>query len=283
MLSFRPQFHKTLRAAILLDETLRHGEYEAALELANRDLLRSDLEKTLLIPYIAALFIETGRLQDAEQALNLAGSNAIFPDAIGRAAVGRERAALFLARKEFNLAVAEAKKAYKLAKEDSLSRTRRAYTGSIAVEALLRSGDVAAAKSLAGEIGKAVPRRVKRARFFLPRILYAVSLADAYAGSFESAEAMCTRGLKMAEHPTRDSRDLSLGFLVLAEIHLRAGDLPRAREAANRALLLIEKLFGTAHQDAVRAREILAASAYNADFMLKHDTGQPIFWFSSFQ
>ncbi len=249
--------YEPLREATLLDDMLCHGEYEQALKLARRNLQRTDFDKTLVVPYIAALFIDTGRLQDAESVLNSAGSSSIFASEIGRAAIARERAALFLACQKYDLAATEAIKAYRLAQEDSLTEVRMAYAGSIAAEALVRLGDLDDARYLAHQILKAVPRGVKRARFFVPRILYAAALVETYAGSPERAEAICLRGVSFSEKGSSQTRDVSLGYLVLAEIRLKAANMTGSIDAAQHAMFLTERLFGPAHQDIFRARDVL--------------------------
>jgi hypothetical protein len=47
----------------------------------------------------------------------------------------------------------------------------------------------------------------------------------------------------------QESRDLSLGYLALAEFHLQSGDLVHSREAALESIGQTKRLFGTQHQD----------------------------------
>jgi hypothetical protein len=51
---------------------------------------------------------------------------------------------------------------------------------------------------------------------------------------------------------------VSLGYLVLAEVRLRAGRFEASREAADQSLMLTKALFGPVHQDAVKALELIS-------------------------
>ncbi|MGD0297894.1 MAG: hypothetical protein ABSE86_12315 [Bryobacteraceae bacterium] len=93
---------------------------------------------------------------------------------------------------------------------------------------------------------------------FASRILYAACVIESNAGIFADAEAYCRRSLDIASQSKRDTRDLSLGCLALAEAQLEAGDLAHSPEAATKGRDLTAKLFGESHQDMVQALELLA-------------------------
>jgi hypothetical protein len=179
-----------------------------------------------------------------------------------RVALTRERAALLLARGDYKLSAAQAVEAYNLAIKDNVYASRRAYTGSIAAEALLRSGEIASARQYAAVSLKAVPKRTRKANFFIPRVLYTACLVTSYGGATGNSESTCLKGLAMAASSGRPKRDLSLGYLVLAEVRLRAGNLQASRAAGMESLTLTKTLFGQTHQDAVKALELISLADF---------------------
>ena len=68
----------------------------------------------------------------------------------------------------------------------------------------------------------------------------------------------------MAASSGRPKRDLSLGYLVLAEVRLRAGNLQASRAAAMKSLALTKTLFGQTHQDAVKALELISLADFKS-------------------
>ena len=244
--------------ASLLDNMLCRGEYAHALQLAKRDLLRVDRDNALLVPYVGALLIDTGNLRDAERILNSGNLKPPSPEPLPLLVLSRERAALLLARGEYKLSAAAAMKAYRIAMQESAYKSRQGYAASIAAEALLRSGDLTRAREFAGLALNAVPKRPKKASFFIPRVLYTACLVESYGPSPERAEPICLRGLSFAEQPSKPTRDLSLAYLTLAEIRFKNREFEASRAAANQSLLLTNALFGSLHQDAIKALEILS-------------------------
>jgi ATP/maltotriose-dependent transcriptional regulator MalT len=255
-LSLQAQRTDSLREASLIDDMLCHGDYIEALKLTSRDVVDSHLDRGWLAPYIGALFIETGKLAAADQVLN---SRPAEPSDQGsRSAVVRERAALLLAQGEYQLAATEALEAYKLSTADRIYESRRAYAGSIAAESLLRSGDLNGARQYADKSLRAVRKQTRARYFFVPRVFHAACLVASYGPNPESGEPICLRGLELAKQSKKQRRDLSLGYLVLAEARLENARFDLSREAANQSLTLTQVLFGPVHQDAVKAHEIIA-------------------------
>ncbi len=257
MVAANAQMLSPNRESALLDDMVCRGDYADAVKLAKRDLFSRDLDRTLLLPYVGALFIEIGHLQDADGILNPSRFN--MPDSI-RAAMTREQAALLLARGQYQQSSAKAAEALRFSFKDGIYDSRRAYAGSIAAEALLRSGDARAARELAMESLKAVEKRTKPADFFIPRVFFAACLVSSYGPNPQEAEPLCQKGLGLLRRRSKPNRDLSLGHLALAEARLQNGDINGSQKAANDSLKITIALFGTLHQDSIRALQLLSAA-----------------------
>ena len=118
-------------------------------------------------------------------------------------------------------------------------------------------GKLPEAQELALNAAKAVSTKPRKLPVFAPRILYAACVVEAHEGRFRDAQAFCRRGLEIANLTKIETRDLSLGYLALAEVYLQAGDLTRSRESALKSVALTVKLFGWKHQDMLDALEVL--------------------------
>ena len=124
--------------------------------------------------------------------------------------------------------------------------------------ALLRAGKVSQAEMLSLSAVKEGPKKAGKYFVFAPRILYTACVVESHLEKYAAAEAYCRRGLEIAEQWKRETRDLSLGHLALAEAYLEAGDLTRSREAAAKSAEITVRLFGEQHQDMVQALGLLA-------------------------
>jgi hypothetical protein len=247
--------------AAILDDMVCRGDYVKAFKLANRDFQDPTLDKLPLVPYMGTLLVEAGNLQAADKLLSPRFLGLDTPLCI-RVALTRERAALMLARGDYKASAAQGIEAYNFAIQDNVYASRRAYTGSIAAEALLRSGDIVRARQYVDLSLRAVPKRTRKANFFIPRVFYTACLFASYSGSTGNSESTCLRGLAMAESSGRSNRDLSLGYLVLAEVRLKTENLQASRAAAVESLAVTKSLFGQTHQDAVKALELMSLADF---------------------
>jgi len=248
------------RLAERLDGLIDEGQYREA-----SDVYRSALERAKpleydvedVLPVGAKLCTEVGALQKAalllKRAEALPGQRATYFVAM----LATKRAPLLLSLGDYDGAAQAAAEAYR---PWSTSRTIWvAFRKSIEAEARLRLGDLPAAEGLvksALEIAKKLDKL--RPFFYAPRVFYAACLVESYGTSPGDAEAECRRGIALAEGTGGVRRDISLGYLDLAEARLRASNLPGAREAALYSLRLTHQMFGRQHQDVVRALQMLA-------------------------
>ncbi len=250
------------RVAGLIEELVEKGRYQAAFdafrfELASAKAKRYDLRAAL--PFRAKLSVEVGALQEASLILSQAEP--------AGGSVARERAALLLALRDYQAAAETAATAYRLSVEGGYMKVRVAYCKSIEAEARLRLGDVGGAQQAVKTALEIVRKYHKPPPlFFAPRIFYAACLVASHDASAGNAEEECNHGLALAEKAGTSRRDVSLGYLALAEARLRRNDLSGSSEAASRSLELTLKLFGPKHQDAARALQILATANLKADY-----------------
>jgi hypothetical protein len=233
-----------------VDDLVNAGEYEHAAQLAKLlfqqlKMRGRDEHSVLSLVYIGKAQTELGHLGDAVNTLGLAdalssGLGSTFYDAT----LLRETAALYYALAGYDGAAASAAKAVRLSQERNSTRIRVAYCKSIEALALLRIGKLSEAELLVASAVKECPKKPGKSPVFAPRILYAACIVESHAGNFAEAEADCRRGLDIASQSKRETRDLSLGYLALAEAQLEAGDLPHSREAAakGQALGLLAKV-----------------------------------------
>lgn len=243
-----------------IDAYMVEGRYNEAITLLNALLRPADssnqqYEIAPLLVKSATLAVEIGRLDEAERELVAADAVAAREQSPSRsAAIARERAALLLAKGDFPQARTAAHNAVKLSRQYGYYKIRIAYAQSLEALAALELNDTEAAAKLTQEALKAIPKRRAKQSFFAPRILYAAARVASRQGDHATAETHCRRGLAM--HPA--ARDASLGHLALAEILLAAGNREAGRQAVETSLRLTRELFGDQHQDAARARLLLA-------------------------
>ena len=245
-----------------LEDLIDEGKYEAAFgafqfALGN-ETLRGDSDALVMRPYRAKWSVEVGALQEAVLILKQ-GDPAWADVPFWAPRVARERAALLLALGEYRGAAENAAKGYRLCAEQHYLKIRIAYCKSLEAQARLRLGDVSAADQ-ASKAALEIARKYRRLPpfFYAPRIFYTACLVQSYSASPGGAEAECRRGIALAEGTGGMRRDVSLGYLALAEACLRSGNLTGSREAALYSLRLTHQMFGTKHQDAVGALQILA-------------------------
>lgn len=151
-----------------------------------------------------------------------------------------------------------AAKAFRLSEEHDYYRIRAEYCHSVAALALLRMGNIVEAEKWALTAVKAAPKKPGKHLLFAPRILYAACVVESHAGKIADAEAFCNLGLQIAAYSKLETRDLSLGYLALAEAYLQADDLVHSRGAVSKSADLTKKMFGTQHQDMIDALDLLA-------------------------
>lgn len=242
--------------AIRLEELIDEGKYQAAFDTFQSDVAKAALQwldPSEMLPYRAKLSVEVGALQQAVLIFKRA-EPAMYPPT-----AAREHAALLLALRDYAEAAKTASKAYRLCIEGGYLKIRIAYCKSIEAEARLRLGDVSAADQSVRTSLELVRKSGDLPPFFYaPRIFYTACLVESCGPTPGDAEAECGRGLALAEKTGMMRRDVSLGYLALAEVRLRGGNLAGAGEAASHSLELTRKLFGAKHQDAVRALQVLA-------------------------
>jgi len=247
-----------------VDDLVNEGEYEHAAQLAKLlfeqlKMWGRDEHSVLSLAYIGNAQTELGHLGDAVNTLGLADAlSSSLGSTYYDATLRRETAALYYALAGYDEAAANAAKAVRLSQERNSPKIRVAYCKSIEALALLRIGKLSEAELLVASAVKECPKKPGKSPVFAPRILYAACVVESHAGNFADVEAYCRRGLDIASQSKRETRDLSLGYLALAEAQLQAGDLAHSREAATKGRDLTVKLFGEQHQDMVQALSLLA-------------------------
>jgi len=213
----------------------------------------------LLLPYRAKLAVEVGALQEAVSSFKSPLASAADWAPWEGPERQRDRAALLLAVGDYKGAAEAAAEAYRLALKRGYHSVRIAYGESIEAEARLRLGDIAGAQqAMKTAIDILHKHRKLSPLFYVPRVFYTACLLKSYGASPGDAEDECKHGLALAESVSRERRDISLGYLTLAEARLRRSDLPGARQAASVGLDKTLKVLGGKHQDAARALQILA-------------------------
>jgi tetratricopeptide (TPR) repeat protein len=247
-----------------LNDLLNRGEYEHAAKLANLIFERFQVwapndQRVAFLAYIGRAQVETGRLGEAAHVLGMAEelSSRIWNNHY-EVALFREMAALHYALGEYDATAAAAAKADRFSKERNYPKIRTGYLQSIEALALLRIGKLNDAELLALSAVKNCPKKADKYVVEVPRVLYTACLVESHLGNYADAESYCRRGLEMATSSKRENRDLSLGYLALAEASLQAGDLPRSHEATLKSTDLTRQLFGTEHQDMVSGLGLLA-------------------------
>lgn len=247
-----------------LDDLVDQGEYVNASRFASSLLERlqtwgPDRESVLVLTHIGRSQVEVGRLADAVKVLGQANALApTIPNNSYDPALFRETAVLQLQAGEYQAAANTAAKAAHLADDQNQERIRVGYCRSLEALALLRLGKPADAELLSLKAVKACPKKAGKYFVFAPRILYTACLVASHQEKFADAEEYCRRGLEIAQQWKRENRDLSLGYLALAEAYLEAGDLTRSRQAADKNVEITARLFGEQHQDMVQALGLLA-------------------------
>jgi tetratricopeptide (TPR) repeat protein len=264
VISVPAQDHLRVEELAKLDDLLDHGEYAYAARFAASLLERlriwgPDREAILVLTHVGRSQVELGRLGDAVKALGQANALApTLPYNFYDPALFRETAVLQLELGEYEAAVGTAAKAVHLANDRNQARIRVGYSRSIEALALLRLGKPSDAELLSLKAVKACPKKAGKYFVFAPRILYTACLVESHLQNYADAEEYCRRGLEIAQEWKRENRDLSLGYLALAEAYLEAGDLARSREAAAKNVAITARLFGEQHQDMVQALGLLA-------------------------
>jgi len=253
-----------LQEVTQLDDLIDEGEYAYAARFAVSLLERlhtwgPDYESILVLTHIGKSQIELGRLGEAVKVLSEANALApTIPSNRYDPALFRETAVLQLELGEYEAAVGTAAKAVHLADDQNQERIRVGYCRSLEAMALLRLGKAGDAELLSLKAVKACPKKAGKYFVLAPRILYTACLVESHQQNFVDADEYCRRGLEIAQQWKRENRDLSLGYLALAEAYLEAGDLARSREAAAKNVEITARLFGEQHQDMVQALGFLA-------------------------
>lgn len=264
-------------ATVRIESLTLEGKCKEALSAVSFELAKGRVERSetlTLAPYYVRLLVEVGAPQKAvlfsdsmEKKPLPFGSSAgvgpggnprimMFSGDFERRVAERERAALLLATGEYERAAAAAAAMYKPATTVGLLA---AYTKSIEAEARFRLGDLAKAAAMVKVADEALGKKSQSLPlYYVPRILYTACLVESRGASPVDAEAECQRGLTLAQKNPNSRRDVSLGYLALAEARLARNDTLGSREAASHGLELTLQLFGTNHQDAARAHQILA-------------------------
>jgi tetratricopeptide (TPR) repeat protein len=258
------QNHLKVEEVAKLDDLLDQGAYVYAARFASSLLERlhtrgPDYESILVLTHIGRSQVELGRLGEAVKALSEANTLApTIPNNRHEPALFRETAALLLELGEYQAAASTAAKAVHLANDQNQERIRVGYCRSIEAMAFLRLGKPDDAELLSLKAVKACPKKAGKYFVFAPRILYTACLVASHQEKYADAEEYCRRGLEIAQQGKRENRDLSLGYLAVAEAYLEAGDLVRSREAAAKNVEITARLFGEQHQDMVQALGLLA-------------------------
>ena len=255
---------ESTRNASRLHDLVNEGEYAQAILFANKQLntlhmlQRDDLSVRLRI-YLSEAALEIGHIGDAgellndvDRILNRTGGSWDAP------ILERERAALQLARGEYDAAAITAAKARRLSIDHDFTRITVGYCQSLQALALMRTGKASEAEDLLQRPLKDCPKKPGKYFVFAPRILFTACLVEGHLGKFAEAQALCQRGLEMAQESKRETRDLELAYLASAEAYLEAGALAMSRDAATHSALITARLFGEKHQDLIAALHLLA-------------------------
>ena len=242
------------------------GEYVTALKSITSALTlarmvgASEPDSFTLYYSLAVLHFEIGHLNESAEALKNADSlSRLWPDE-NRARLFRTRSALALLRSDYEQAVQLATRAV-IGGRGRTSKRFQAWNQATLALALLRQGNLPAAESAFGNGEKMTPKNPAREPMVAPRVLYVAALLHAHQGRHEAAQAACERALFALRDANLTSRDTTLGFLTLAEIHLLASHFKAAQSAAAESLALTQKIFGPKHQDVFAAHLLLAQIA----------------------
>jgi tetratricopeptide (TPR) repeat protein len=247
------------------DELIGQGKYPETIKLLKEAIDRFDKARqggatAAYFAYLGALGADAGQFKDADQLLKSAENYSTKAEDEWDAVVSREQAALHLERGEYDAALKSAKRAYDCfgSSGDSFTYLRAAYCQSLAAEAQLGLGKTDQAETLARDALKVVPKKETEKSFIAPRILYAACRVETRRANFAEAEQLCLGGVAMAGNAGAGSRNVALGYLALAELYLQQGDLAKAAESGKKCLAQTEQTFGSQHQDAMQALEVLA-------------------------
>jgi tetratricopeptide (TPR) repeat protein len=247
------------RDRLRLDELANQGRNLEAIKLAKSMFNRMPLvaeDQVLLLGYLGRVCTEIGLIGKASTFFTPAEvMSSQLPTGYHELVLFREKAAFSYAVGHYEDAAKAADKAYHLGARGAL---RAEYSHGIQALALLRLGNLPDAEKAVLSAMKAVPKNLGKYPVYGPRILYAACIVESHAGKGADAETFCNRGLEMVARYKRETRDLSLGYLAIAEAQLQAGDLAHSRKSAQKAADLTRKLFGTQHQDMVAALDLLA-------------------------
>ena len=241
-----------------LNRLIDEGDYAEAGRLVNlwlkrlQDWQHAELT-TPFLPYVVKFDIETGKISKASAVLDAAEKLAarFWDYNINEPVLFREKAEFDYACSRYQDAAIAAAKAYRLSNDHRYSEVRTEYCRSLQALALMRVGKTVEAEQLATAALRSAPKGSKRHSFFVPRVLYAVCLVEGHMGRAAEAEAHCRNGLAISAESKKETRDLGLGYLALAEVLLQSEDLSRSREAALQSTSITARLFGTQHQDMV--------------------------------
>lgn len=250
---------------------VQEGRYTDGLKLVKTAAARANAfgverETINLDAAIALFWMEVGNLPQAHLALDTAKkvADSDFQSTIARLpweiAGQRTRAALLLDEGEYEGAFHDAVDRYGKGARVSLTEVG-GYRVALAAQAQLRLGNIPQASELAAKALRVVPKNSKKLLIYVPRTLYASCLVASYQGKYVEAEELCRRGLSFVEPFGIQSRDVSLGYLALAEGMWLKRDLPSAREAAVKSIALTRKMFGESHQDLIEGLKFLALIA----------------------
>lgn len=247
---------------------VQEGRYTDGLKLVKTAAARANAfgverETINLDAAIALFWMEVGNLPQTHLALDaakkVAGSN--LQSAIARLpweiAGQRTRAALLLDEGEYEGAFHDAVDRYGKGAGVSLTEVG-GYRVALAAQAQLRLGNIPQASELAAKALRVVPKNSKKLLIYVPRTLYASCLVASHQGKYVEAEDLCRRGLSLVEPYGIYSRDVSLGYLALAEVFWLKRDLPSARHAAVKSVELSRDMFGETHQDLIAGLKLLA-------------------------
>lgn len=241
------------------------GRYEKADESIKKAVLNARLtERSEDAAGIRAcavrLAIERGRLQEAVRKLAEAR---YFDGTVGNdgrgVSVGREEAALLLALGDASAARTAAARSVATARRINASKLLLGYTQSLEALAALELNEAEVAERLLKEALSAIPAGKTKLLFHAPRILFAACRVATARGKYPTAEDYCLRGIELTQSTGFKTRDMPLGYGAVAELYLANGHMAQSRQAAELSLKFTQELFGDDHQDAARARRVLAA------------------------
>lgn len=275
-LSFAQRLRMSTGGSALHDEqailgAVQEGRYMDGLKLVKTAAARANVfgverETINLYAAIALFWLEVGNLPQSRLALDAAKqlADSDLESTIARIPWEvdgqRARAALLLDEGEYEGAFHDAVDRYKKGAGIPLTKVG-AYRFALAAQAQLRLGNVTQASELAAKALRFVPKKNKKLLLYVPRVLYITCLVEGYQGKFVEAEELCRRGLSLVETYGIQSRDVSLGYLALAEVMWLKRDLPSAREAAVKSVALTHNMFGETHQDLIEGLKLLSLIA----------------------